>query len=144
MQRQLPRSRFYTPQLTIVSNLVKIIPSIPLALPLAPAPLEAEDVKSRRDLSNLDSWSTASFPTRASPTKMTLSGLFTATSWEEGQTGRRKKARKTYLCKSPHQWFIVLHSASRVHENNVVRILLGCKKCQQESGADVKNTYHTR
>lgn len=79
-----------------MSNLVKIIPSIPLALPLVPAPLEAEDVKSRSDRSNLDNWSTASLPTSASPTKMTLSGLLTATSCDRRQTRGAEKTAEAH------------------------------------------------
>lgn len=70
---------------SIVSNLVKIIPSTPLPSPLPlvapePAPLPPRAEKSRKDRLNLVSWSTASFPTSASPTKMILSGWLTAMS----------------------------------------------------------------
>ena len=60
----------------MVSNFVRIIPSIPLFL--CPAP-----EKSFRERSNLVNWSTASLPTSASPTNTILSGLLTVTSWCE-------------------------------------------------------------
>jgi len=63
-----------------VSHFVTNIPSIPRPL-LTP---EAEE-KSRNARSNLVSWSTASFPTSASPTKMILSGLFVETSYGENR-----------------------------------------------------------
>lgn len=76
---------------SIVSNLVRIIPSTPLPSPAAaPALLltPAEPEKSRKARLNLVSWSTASFPTRASPTKMILSGWLTAMSCRERAVSR--------------------------------------------------------
>lgn len=66
--------------LTMVSNFVKIIPSTPLCS--APA---VADEKSRRLRSNFESWSTASFPTSASPTKTILSGVLTVTSLDSAR-----------------------------------------------------------
>jgi len=60
-----------------VSHFVTSIPSIPLPFPGPPATV----LKSLRDRSNLVSWSTASFPTRASPTNTILSGLLVETSY---------------------------------------------------------------
>lgn len=65
------------------THLVRIIPSIPLGL-LPPE-------KSRRDRLNFVSWSTASFPTSASPTKTILSGLLTETSCEGCEVRRSRK-----------------------------------------------------
>ena len=62
----------------MVSNLVSMIPSIPRFRWVPPLPAPEKSLRAR---SNLVSWSTASFPTRASPTKMILSGLLTETSW---------------------------------------------------------------
>lgn len=64
--------------LTIVSNFVNMIPSIPLFLCAPPIPALEKSFKAR---SNLVNWSTASFPTSASPTNRILSGLFTVTSY---------------------------------------------------------------
>lgn len=63
-----------------VSHLVTTMPSIPRSC----TPDAAE--KSRSARSNFVSWSTASLPTSASPTKRILSGLFVATSYEAGDT----------------------------------------------------------
>ena len=66
----------YPPTLSsTVSHLVTSMPSMPRSCP----PEAAE--KSRRARSNFVNWSTASFPTNASPTKMILSGVFVATSY---------------------------------------------------------------
>jgi len=56
---------------SIVSNLVNIIPSICLGF--------WRPEKSLRDWLNLVNWSTASLPTKASPTKIILSGSLTVT-----------------------------------------------------------------
>jgi hypothetical protein len=62
---------------SMMSIFVKIIPSIPLAFAL----LTPE--KSFKDRLNLVSWSTASLPVTASPTKKILSGWFTETSYTQ-------------------------------------------------------------
>ena len=54
---------------SIVSNFVRTIPSIRWG--------DVEDEKSANAWLNLTSWSTASFPTKASPTKRTRSGSLT-------------------------------------------------------------------
>lgn len=64
--------------LTMVSNFVNMIPSIPLFLCAPPIPALEKSFKAR---SNFVNWSTASFPTSASPTNKILSGLFTVTSY---------------------------------------------------------------
>jgi hypothetical protein len=79
-----------------VSHLVTSIPSMPRPEP------EAEE-KSRSARSNLVNWSTASLPTRASPTKMILSGLFTATSCTQrvrNQFVQNTRGRKITLARA--------------------------------------------
>lgn len=66
-----------------VSHFVTSMPSMPRSWPP-----EAEE-KSLKARSNLVSWSTASFPTNASPTKMILSGLFVATNYGESKIVRK-------------------------------------------------------
>ena len=75
-----------------VSHFVTSMPSIPRSCP----PDAAE--KSRSARSNFVSWSTASFPTNASPTKMILSGLFVATSCGVG--GRRRPCQRCSIVTS--------------------------------------------
>lgn len=72
---QMPERRTLS---STVSHFVTSIPSMPRSFP----PEDAE--KSRSARSNLVSWSTASLPTSASPTKMILSGVLTATSCWDG------------------------------------------------------------
>jgi len=84
-----------------VSHLVTSIPSIPRPLPEPDA-----DEKSRRARSNLVSWSTASLPTRASPTKIILSGLLVATSCGGYQSLKRcfhHTSRITHLGECTHK-----------------------------------------
>lgn len=97
----------------MVSNFVKIIPSIPLRF----------WEKSRSDWSNLDSWSTASLPTRASPTKTILSGLLTVTSCHQ-----REAIGEPHLSKSSHQRLIVLHSSRRIDQYNIKIVGFGCNE----------------
>lgn len=82
---------------SIVSNLVRIIPSTPRPLPgpLAPPAAPAEPEKSRSERLNFVSWSTASLPTSASPTKMILSGWLTAMS-----CGRRREVSRGEECQA--------------------------------------------
>lgn len=60
---------------SMVSNLVRTMPSMRWGF--------VDSEKSARDWLNLASWSTASFPTRASPTNKTRSGSFTFISWKK-------------------------------------------------------------
>ena len=97
---------------------MRIIPSIPRGLLLPPE-------KSRSERLNLVSWSTASFPARASPTNRILSGLLTVTSCSRNVRIERFAGEdETHFGEGSHERLVILHSTSRIDQNDIERILL--------------------
>ena len=128
---------------SMVSNFVSSIPSMVLVVP-------SSEWSTRARL-NLTSWSTASLPTSASPTKSTRSGLLTRISWmsmcvcvcvcvcrvgksrNKHWKGWRERERSSALCPPylgqwPHEWFIVLHPSCSVYQYNIIALLLSWNK----------------
>ena len=73
---------------SMVSNLVRRIPSM-IRASLSPAWSTSARL-------NFTSWSTASFPTSASPTKRTRSGVFTLINWGGGGGGAGSECMCVY------------------------------------------------
>lgn len=106
-----------------MSHLVTNIPSIPLSFP---TPEAAE--KSFRARSNLVNWSTASLPTKASPTNKILSGELTATSlasarikgcWDGNSVSCWRNDKHRWAC------LVILHPACRIDQDDIKIIISG-------------------